>query len=216
MATAALRDRALAARLDAFAAAYSTMSRFLLAPTDQDLRERLREPGQVESWPMPRDPKTSRGLALVRTSLEVDEPVKALEHDYERLFTLPVPVVAPPYESVWRTPERLLFDVPTFEVRAEYRSLGVQAPNFNREPDDHLGLEFNFLGLVCNHALDALARGDAAELDQALETQRRFLRDHLLPWGPDVLACVEQEAETTFYKGVGALGLGILANAASW
>ena len=92
----------------------------------------------------------------------------------------------------------------------------MQAPNLNREPDDHLGLEFHFLGLVCNLALDALDKGDAIELDRALETQKRFLGDHLLAWGPDVLACVEQEAETTFYKGVGALGLGILHNAASW
>ena len=206
MATAALRDPTLAARLDAFGAAYVATSRFVLAPVDDDLLERLGEPGQLESWPMPRDTDTSRGLELVRTSLESAEAVAALKRDYERLFTLPV----------WRTPERLLFDAPTFEVRAEYRSLGVQAPSLNRDPDDHLGLEFNFLGLVCSHALDAHDRGDTAGLDQALETQRRFLGDHLLRWGPDFLASVEQNAETVFYKGVGALGLGVLTNAAAW
>jgi TorA maturation chaperone TorD len=216
MATAALRDPTLAARLDAFGTAYVAMSRFVLASVDRDLSERLGKPGQIESWPMPRDTDTSRGLELVRTSLESAEAVAALERDYERLFTLPDSVVAPPYESVWRTPERLLFDAPTFEVRAEYRSLGVQAPSLNRDPDDHLGLEFNFLGLVCSHALDAHDRGDTAGLDQALETQRRFLGDHLLRWGPDFLASVEAKAETAFYKGVGALGLGVLTNAAAW
>ena len=38
---------------------------------------------------MPRDPDTSRGLALVRTSLKEDEAPAALERDYERLFSLP-------------------------------------------------------------------------------------------------------------------------------
>ena len=59
--------------------------------------------------------------------------------------------------------------------------MGVQAPNLNREPDDHLGFEFHFLGLVCNLALDALDKGDMIELDRSLETQKRFLGDHLSP-----------------------------------
>jgi TorA maturation chaperone TorD len=216
MPSATLNDRALAARLDGFAAAYGAMARFLLAPADDDLRRRLGEPGQLESWPIPRDPETSRGIDLLTASSAVGETAAALQQDYERLFIGPNSLLAPPYESVYRTVERLVFDAPTFEVRAEYRSLGVQAPSFNREPDDHLGLEFSFLTLLCSRALDALERRDQTAVDDALEAQRRFLREHLLRWAADCLGLVEANAETAFYRGIGALGLGVLAHAASW
>jgi TorA maturation chaperone TorD len=146
----------------------------------------------------------------------VGETAAALQQDYERLFIGPNSLLAPPYESVYRTVERLVFDAPTFEVRAEYRSLGVQAPSFNREPDDHLGLEFSFLTLLCSRALDALERRDANAVDDALEAQRRFLSKHLLCWAADCLGLVEANAKTAFYQGVGELGLGVLAHAASW
>jgi TorA maturation chaperone TorD len=209
-------DRALVARLDGFAAAYSAMARFLLAPADGALLERLREPGQLKTWPMPRDLETCRGLKLLADSISVAETELVLQKDYERLFLGPGSPIAPPYESVYRTPERLLFDTPTFEVRAAYRSVGLMAPRFNREPDDHLGLEFSFLAVVCSRGLDALENRDRAGLDEALAIQRRFLSEHLLLWAEQFLGSLEANAKTAFYQGVGALGLGVLSQAASW
>ena len=192
------------------------MSRFLLAPADGELQEMLVEPGQLESWPMPRDPDTTRGLELLGASIAARETVEVLRHDYECLLTGPGSTLPPPFESVYRSLDRLLFDGPTFEVRAEYRRLGVQAPNFNKEPDDHIGLEFSFLALVCDHALGALESKDRVSLDEALEVQRRFLVVHLLAWGGECLTLLEANAKTAFYKGVGALGLGVLVQAAAW
>lgn len=216
MPDAVLANLTLASRLDGFAAAYSVMERLLRAPADTGLQQRLSEPGVLDSWPMPRDPETSRGLALLGASLSSKESVTELQRDFERLFVGPNASLAPPYESVYRSVDRLLFDVPTFEVRAEYRSFGLQAPDFNREPDDHLGLEFSYLALVCERGLDALERADVRGLDEALEAQRRFLAEHVLCWGADCLGLVEANAQTAFYRGVGGLGLGVLTNAVSW
>jgi TorA maturation chaperone TorD len=216
MLASAVSDRALAARLEAFSAAYGAMSRLLLAPVDRELRESLEEPGQLRSWPMPRDPDTVRALAWLSASQEAGESQAKLAGDYERLLTGPNPPLAPPYESVYRSPDRLLFDGATFEVRAAYRRLGVRAPNLNREPDDHIGLEFSFLAIACARARDALEAGDAVALDDALGLQRSFLAEHLLCWGGECLGLIEQSAATSFYKGVGALGLGVLAHAATW
>ena len=211
-----LGGRALAARLDGFAAAYSAMARFLLEPSDEALQSRLAEPGQLQAWPMPRDPLTSRGIDKLLASAEAGEGVRALRADYERLFVGPNSLLAPPYESVYLTTERLIFEGPTFEVRAAYRAMGVQAPRFNREPDDHIGLEFSFLALLCHRGLDALESEDQVELASALEAQRHFLSEHVLRWGGDCLTLVETNAETAFYQGVGALGLGVLAHADTW
>jgi TorA maturation chaperone TorD len=216
MAEVAVRERVLKARLEAFSVAYGTMSRFLLAPVDRVLQEHLAEPGQLQSWPMPRDAETARGIEHLCASQVANETQAELGQDFERLLTGPNPPLAPPYESVYRSTERLLFDGPTFEVRAEYLRVGVRAPNFNREPDDHIGLELSFLAIVCGKALEALERSDALALDEALELQRRFLTEHLLCWAGECLAMIELSAKTSFYKGVGALGLGVLAHAATW
>ena len=216
MLAAGVDEEPLGARLERFAAAYRAMSRFLLAPADRDLQEALAEPGQLESWPMPRDPDTARGIKLLVASLTSEETVEALRHDYECLLTGPGSTLPPPFESVYCSLDRLLFDGPTFEVRAEYRRLGLQAPNFNREPDDHIGLEFSFLALVCDRALDGIESENLVAIDEALEIQRRFLATHLLAWAGECLALLEANAKTSFYKGVGALGLGVLVQAAAW
>ncbi len=211
-----LCGHALVARLDGFAAAYNSMARLLLAPADQELLEGLAAPGQLEAWPMPRDQATSRGLDRLRASNAAPESVTTLERDFERLFIGPNSLLAPPYESVHLTTERLIFDGPTFEVRAAYRSLGLEAPSFNREPDDHIGLEFSFLSLLCSRTLDAAEVGDQLKIESLLELQRSFLGNHLLQWGATCLDLVEANAQTAFYQGVGALGLGVLAHAATW
>jgi len=213
-ATADIRE--VASRLDGIGAAYGAMARFLLAPADESLQRQLAEPGQLESWPMPRDLHTTRGLELLESSTSESETAADLNRDYQRLFVGPDSLLAPPYESVYRTVDRLLFDEPTFEVRAAYRTLGLQAPHLNREPDDHIGLEFSFLSSLCEHALVALARDDRRRFDEVLDIHRRFLCSHLLLWGGDCLGLVETNSQTLFYKGVGALGLGVLLHAAKW
>ena len=155
-----------------------------------------------------------RGVRQVVVAAREDEPL--LARDYCRLFVGPNPLLAPPYESVHLGRERLMFEEPTFEVRAAYRAFGWQAPNYNREPDDHLGLEFSFLSLLCTAALDALQRLDHAVLEAALSLHEQFLRDHLLCWAPDCLSAVEANATTAFYRGVGALGIGVTSQAGYW
>lgn len=216
MATDALEVDARAARLDDFAAAYGALARFLLGPADAELLAQLAEPGQLEAWPLARGTDASRGLQHIAASLEAHESEEALLDDYQRLFVGPGHLLAPPYESVHRTRDRLLFDTPTFQVRAAYNEFGMRAPRFGREPDDHLGLELSFLAHLCNVALDALEHEDGDGLERALNAQKRFLTDHLLCWGGDCLRMVEANATSWFYRGVGALGLGLLCQASSW
>lgn len=205
---------ALATRLDGFAAAYGVMSRLLLAPADRELLAALAEPALLSAWPLRRDPDTARGLDLLAASRSAGEDVPALVRDYDRLFVGPGRLLAPPYESVYRTEEGLLFEEPTFQVRAAYQTFGLAAPRMNREPDDHIGLEFSFLEHLSHRALAALDAGDEFRLDTTLAGQSAFLRDHLLVWGQDCLRAVARHAQTAFYRGTAALGLGVLTQAA--
>lgn len=208
-----LDPAALANRLDSFAAAYSFLARVLLAPADEGLLSSLADPTLLPEWPLPLDDDSRRGIVLLGDAVAEEEPEDGLMADYNRLFVGPGHLLAAPYESVYLSREGLLFDTPTMAVRAAYREFGLEAPALNREPDDHIGLEFSFLAFLCNHALDGLEQGDEAAVQRALAGQRTFLLEHLLRWGPDCLRLVETNAATRFYRGVAALGLGVLHQA---
>ena len=157
----------------------------------------------------------AEGLALLAESLAAGESEVDIRQDYNQLFVGPERMTAPPYESVHRSQERLIFEQETFLVRAAYAEFGLAAPRLNQDPDDHIGLELSFVGTLCVRGLDALDAGDDVELSRLLEGARSFLEAHLLAWGPTCFAQIEAHAKTAFYRGVGALGRGILVDAGS-
>jgi TorA maturation chaperone TorD len=199
---------------DALAAAYGVLARILLAPADPELVDQLSAPGQLDEWPMARDEPTRLGLRLLADSLAARESSDELEADYARLFVGPGTVLASPYESVHRTVDRLLFDLPTFQVRAAYQAFGLSAPRLNQEPDDHLGLELAFLAQLCLLTIEAIEQRDGAEVDRLRAAQRGFLDEHVLRFGPACFDAVAAHARTAFYRGFAALGAGLLAQAA--
>ncbi|WP_127131778.1 molecular chaperone [Georgenia sp. SYP-B2076] len=209
---ALLADRGtLAARLDEFAAAFTTLSQLLLAAPDGEVLDRVRDPELLAQWPLPQDPDCRRGLALLAESATAGEDTALVRRDYNRLFFGPERMKAPPYESVHRSEEHLLFEAVTMEVRASYAAFGLVAPRLHREPDDHIGLELGFVAALCVRALDALDAGDDGELDRLLDGIMTFLREHLLAWAPACLTQAAGASTTFFYQGVAALGLGTLA-----
>ncbi|MCL3860739.1 molecular chaperone TorD family protein [Actinotalea sp. K2] len=212
MTTTRVDPALLAERLDSFAGVWRMLARLLLEPPDAGLVERLSAPGMIDSWPLEADEPTTRGTALLRASVATEDEA-TLRLDHARLLVGPGPLPAAPYESVHRTHDRLVFDRPTFEVRAAYLAFGLQAPRLNREPDDHLGLELSFLAALCARALDAIEHEDELTLDTSLVAHEAFLRDHVLQWAPAYLRLLEQHAGTDFYRGWAALGLGALDQA---
>ena len=210
-------NRLIGARLDSFAAAYGFLSRLFLAPADADLCARLAEPGLLDEWPLEADAATAEGLRMLGSAVGAGgaEPTAptALARDYQALFVGPGPRLAPPDESGLRPVDRLLFDEPTLQVRATYRAFGLEAPRLNREPDDHLGLELNFLSHLCVRGLDALSQDDGPMLDSIFAAHSAFLTDHVLAWAPECLDLVAEHARTDFYRGVAALTRGALEQA---
>ncbi len=80
----------------------------------------------------------------------------------------------------------------------------------NREPDDHIGLEFLFVAHLASLALQAIEQGDERRLEEIMQAQRDFLLEHLLRWGLVWARLVEQNALTDFYRGLSHLAHGTL------
>jgi TorA maturation chaperone TorD len=140
---------------------------------------------------------------------------KDLQADYMRLFVGTTQVLAAPWESVYFSRERLVFQQQTLAVRSWYRRFGLEVEKLNQEPDDHIGLQLSFLAHLAGQALQALEAGEEGQLNLLLAAQHDFLKEHLFKWEGDWYALVLEHARTPFYRGVARLAHGALAHTAS-
>lgn len=189
---------------DALAAGYGVLGRLhRQAPVGHEL-DTLR--GMVDEWPLPHTDSAQAGMAAWRESSAQGETAREVAADHNRLYGVTARALVAPYESVHRGDDGLVFDEETLQVREAYRELGLRVPLQGREPDDHLGLEFDFMAQALNRAVEA------AEPHEPLRMAQAFCDDHLLAWAPTVLAQVEELSTTRFMAGVALLSMGTLAS----
>lgn len=213
---------------------------FLNGPVDGGLVHALRE-GLFAEWPVASVGTTSRqalemlcGLAGPAAeavypggdSARWDAVAQDLERDHAQLFVGPE-IAVPPWESVWRDKDRLLFGESTFAVRAAYARFGLGADRPGNEPDDHLGREFGFLGHLAGLAASGAeapesrafmespttlesptSKGFPTFMPDTLDAARAFLDDHLLMWVPMVREAMQRAARTPHYVALGLLAEG--------
>ncbi|MDU5568889.1 molecular chaperone TorD family protein [Actinomyces sp.] len=179
---------------------------YLSAPAEQ-LREAMYSPQMLNDWPL----TDSNSIQGVRTLLSSrPESEEEIKRDHLYLFVGAGRALAQPYESVRTSEEGLVFEEETFAVRAAYARFGLRAPNFNREPDDHIGLEIAFLSDLAERAAERLEAGeDAEEIRLAM---RDFLFDHLDRFAGGVVEDVRKHAKTALYKAVAEFTLGFIAS----
>lgn len=123
----------------------------------------------------------------------------ALQSQYTRLFIGPGKLVAPPWESVYRSSDGLLFQPSTLAVRRAFRAQGFEPQALHRMPDDHIGLELDLMAKLAQRAYEAEAaeRNDAETL--ALDASLAFLQEHPLVWVPRFAEALNQEGAASFY-----------------
>jgi putative dimethyl sulfoxide reductase chaperone len=165
-------------------------------------------------------PHVIAGLELLRAWSEQnrggmsDQAFDDLLADYTRLFIGPDQVLAAPWESVFFNEERMTFQIETLQVREWYRRFGLEAKNLHNEPDDHIGLELEFMAHLAKSGLAALQQNDAPEFEKLLDAQRNFMSEHILRWGLAFCKLVETQTRTDFYRGVAMVTRGVLQEAA--
>lgn len=128
------------------------------------------------------------GAALLMEALRplqslTDEGLEAIRQEYTKLFLGPEELVAPPWESVYTTKARALFQESTLEVRNWYKRFGYQPAGYPNYPDDHISLMLHFLALLTGEALACL-ESCAEGYKNVLKGQKEFAQSHLLNWLP--------------------------------
>ena len=136
---------------------------------------------------------------------DIDESIQKAREDFFRLFIGPDSLPAPPWESVYRSKERALFDFPTFEVRNLYNQFGLEVrkrENLHDEADDHIVFEIEFMIALIEKTQKEEEKDVIIEL---LEGQKMLLSEHLSKWVPQFSLDIRNNASSSLFIGIGYL-----------
>lgn len=200
------------AALDAQALLLDLLRRLFLTGPNRGMVDALAATAAVDDWPPAVDEALREMRAAVAARGEGDDALLDLEVELTRLTIGPLEIPAMPYASFYLSPSRTLMTDETLDVRRRYLEAGVAVRELNRTPDDHLGVELEFLHLLTLQAAQAEARGEEAARDQALAQRESFVREHAERWMPafaDAFAGATQEpafqAAATLLRAVSGL-----------
>lgn len=125
--------------------------------------------------------------------------------EYTRLFIGPREPEVNPYESYYLTGR--LLDRPLAVVREFLKTVGIEKQEGYAEPEDSLAFELEVMRrLIHRQSLAADPDGEV----RWLNSQARFLKEHLLVWGPAAARDLGVAKGAVFYKGVAKLLQGFL------
>jgi TorA maturation chaperone TorD len=156
------------------------------------------------AWPIleSADPDLREAFALLSSAFQRinhDGEAGRFAEEFRILFEGPDHLAAPPWESVYRTRERILFGPTTLEVRQAYRLAGLAFSEGGKEPEDHVSLELTFLAVLCD-------RVSASNSDPTwIKAYKEFLSNHLAQWIPAFTNEILVHARTDFYQGLARL-----------
>lgn len=170
--------------------AYAQLARLFAPPAASlpaELREQALVPGLASALRALHPGILEREVEALEAAAEAlagagEAGARAFAHEHTRLFLGPGRVPAPPFESVYRTPDRLMMGWPASAVASLYREVGLEPPP--HEPPDSLVAELQFMALLAGEEAVALDADDDERADAIAAVQERFLREHLLEWAP--------------------------------
>lgn len=167
------------------------------------------------------DGPLGEGLRLVSTSLASRNSGvrQRLAVDFARVFLGAghyEKITAPPYESVFTSPERLLMQDARDDVVRFYRQAEFAVSSQAHMPEDHVSFEFQFMAELIDRMARAQRAGDQEAVQVAIALQQRFFRAHVANWIPAFCDAVEAHCSTDFYRGIASATRGFVVLEETW
>jgi TorA maturation chaperone TorD len=133
-----------------------------------------------------------------RTTLSRQELVDEYYNmDFTNLFLMHLV----PYESFYTRDDQMIEsggDNPVLELYNEL-DFTVELDKARVVSPDHIGVELEFMYMLCVATLNALQSDDKDSLCELIQVQRAFLKEHLLEWTPLFLINAKRESRTPLY-----------------
>lgn len=184
------------------------MGRVLQSPPDVEFLEATGDiPAEFANWPVFAG-LDAECLAKPESVANIATFQKRLAEDHLLLFSGPE-AIAPPWESVWRERDKLLFGECTAQVASLYADWALAIIDGRRQPEDHLGLEISFLAWLLQNKLEhpGILAQSGQTLDEAIAG---ILNGHILEFAPQVLEKAAANATTAYYAAVCKLCMALL------
>lgn len=178
---------------------YKFQARVYRREVDQTLLDTIKNLEiQSDSSDMP------EALRVIQASAaNTDDPLTDFAVDYARIFLgagIAKGVAAYPYESVYTSRDRLVMQDAYEAVMIIYRANGIGKLDADLY-EDHIALELEFMSILCRRAIELAEGGDTQALEENLDLQKSFLRDHILNWTGEFFDSIRSCPGSNFYKG---------------
>ena len=145
----------------------------------------------ASDWPFADERTAFRAICLMQEGLEDDFDESAIIWEYRRLFVGPGHKAAPPWGSVYTSPDATMFGTSWVALREWMRANGVSVGGGHaREAEDHFGLMLELSAWLADERPELLAD---------------YLRIHLLPWAGRFLDGMYEAAQHPFFEGLALL-----------
>lgn len=125
-----------------------------------------------------------------------------IQVEYTRLFIGPQEPPVLLYASCHLLPTRSVMSEETLAVRDAYGKSGLVVERLNSLPDDHLGVELEFLFALTRAAADA---DDESQAMRLVTERSEFVQRHLAGWGGQVADEISKESQDPFFRALGSL-----------
>lgn len=154
-----------------------------------------------------------QGLALMKDFCSETSPdtlLRVASDDFHRLFIGPHHLLAAPWSSVYMD-KGSLFGPTEQRVEIELKRFGLTNPEGHREPCDHIAYELQFIADLHTRAGEAQSANNREAYLTYLGEAKDFYETYLTPWIDAFCTCVEEHAQSEFYRGLACLTWGVKA-----
>lgn len=184
-------------------AIYALISRLMLVEVDETFLKNIEENEALLSL-FPNYSAWDKRQEFERSELISQH----LNVDFTNLFLMHLV----PYESFYTRDDQMIESGGNNPVLELYNELDfrVELDKARVVSADHIGVELEFMYMLCVALQKALKAEDKEGICELLQVQRAFLKEHLLEWTPLFLINAKRESRTPLYHDGAELTLEFL------
>ena len=138
-----------------------------------------------------------------------EKTLQDMKVEYNRLFVGPGHLLAPPYESVYKTrnddnKKGVVMGDDTIAAKKFYLQAGLEIDDNFKDLPDHIAVELYFMSYLCNLEFLSADEGEdgIAQTSNIKELQNEFLKSHLGTWITEFSQAVATQTNSEFYRGM--------------
>ena len=157
---------------------------------------------------------TSEARQMLETFKQIDD-IEELQVEFTRLFIGPYAMLAPPYESVYRSEEGTLMGRSTLNILELYKKSGFDLVGDYHDAPDHITTELEFLYVLSIKVAVSRMYDEPDRKEPYDELLKSLLIDHLNHWVPALTSHMKQKTESDFYKALATLTRNVIFESVS-